>query len=715
MICSANYLSLMKVSLFHTPPLGRALQLYMWGTLFITYACNWGPKPTYDFLNSTDYYLSFPEHYLKTDSVLQVVESYPKLNQQLDTLLFGTYVLKDHEVNLALVYALQANKLAIENNRMMARAVSSYYVALLKGRLDQKGEAIPDALVEAKAAQRLFGRLGEEDWIIQTDNLLGIFYFWSGRRDSAQYYLLRANNAIEEAALNSKEKVGLKAEILHDLGNFYSLAEDTTESQALGFYERSRSLYERSGNVPAQIRLLTSIGDYYLYNRSQYDSANSFYQEGLNQAQKNDDTGNILITYIRLGYTKYVEYLSQRGKNLTDRDRKKLGEAEVMYRKALQIGAKNEFLAYNYLAAIFRENYEEKFPNTSYLDSTIKYSKIGLVKARENGGFSAMDNAMDNLFYSCYERYRVTGVECDFPQGRIDKLLIDNYSSVVDTMIISLNSASTRYRKLELQESEEINRERITRNWMISAGGLLIAGLVFLLIAQRLRQKRLEARMDALRAQINPHFISNSLNAIENLINQDKKESAGKYLIHFSRFSRRILNGSREAIGTLHDELEMLKHFLALEQLRFKDKLNFSMEVEEGIYPKLVKVPNMILQPYVENAIWHGIKPKKDPGMLRIKVSKENKYLLCAIEDDGIGREKSRELQAASVIPRKSQGMAITEERLHVFAKKKANQVEIIDLYTQEGEARGTRVLVRIPYKAIKKEKNNESSTRHFS
>lgn len=111
----------------------------------------------------------------------------------------------------------------------------------------------------------------------------------------------------------------------------------------------------------------------------------------------------------------------------------------------------------------------------------------------------------------------------------------------------------------------------------------------------------------------------------------------------------------------------------------------------------------MILQPYVENAIWHGIKPKSGPGFLKIRIERNGRNLVCFIEDDGIGREKAREMQAASVLRKhKSQGMAITEERLKVIGKATGSRVEIIDLHDTQGHATGTRVAVRLPFKLMK-------------
>ena len=155
------------------------------------------------------------------------------------------------------------------------------------------------------------------------------------------------------------------------------------------------------------------------------------------------------------------------------------------------------------------------------------------------------------------------------------------------------------------------------------------------------------------------------------------------------------------------EEINMLEHFLALEQLRFRNKLQYKIEVSPNLHPELIEMPALILQPYVENAIWHGIKPKSGPGLVKVQIERSGKHLACIIEDDGIGREKAREMQASSVLHKhKSQGMAITEERLKALGKVKGSKVEIVDLHDSAGNGAGTRVIVRLPFRLLKNKEN---------
>lgn len=231
---------------------------------------------------------------------------------------------------------------------------------------------------------------------------------------------------------------------------------------------------------------------------------------------------------------------------------------------------------------------------------------------------------------------------------------------------------------------------------------LLLVALIFLLFLQRAKQRKLIAKMEALRAQTNPHFISNSLNAIESLVNHGKNEAAAKYLIHFSRLSRRILNSTRNPQTNLKEELQTLAYFLSLEQLRFGDKLQYEFEISDGIQPDLIEVPAMIFQPYIENAILHGIKPKEGSGKVDLRIERQGKYLVCNIEDNGIGREKSKQLKASSVFKYKPYDLKIAKKRVQAIGEIKGSKIKIVDLHNTQGEVLGTRVIIWLPFKLRK-------------
>jgi ligand-binding sensor domain-containing protein len=205
--------------------------------------------------------------------------------------------------------------------------------------------------------------------------------------------------------------------------------------------------------------------------------------------------------------------------------------------------------------------------------------------------------------------------------------------------------------------------------------------------------------MQALRAQMNPHFIFNSLNAINLFILENNKQQASDYLSKFSKLVRLILNNSREAFIPLEQELEALTLYLELESLRFDEKFTYDISVEDGIDNAEIKVPPLIIQPYVENAIWHGLMNKKDKGKLQIELYLEDTILFCRITDDGIGRKKAAEYKSKGASQKKSMGMRITADRIAMLQDQNDNgkHVEVKDLVLADGSPGGTEVTLKIP------------------
>jgi ligand-binding sensor domain-containing protein len=202
----------------------------------------------------------------------------------------------------------------------------------------------------------------------------------------------------------------------------------------------------------------------------------------------------------------------------------------------------------------------------------------------------------------------------------------------------------------------------------------------------------------ALQLQMNPHFLFNSLNSIQGLILSNDINGAIRYLSKFSHLMRQTLNNSSESLIPLRNELNALNLYLEIESFRFGDRFDFSLEIDPAIDEDFTEVPPMILQPYVENAIVHGLLNSKHKGHLLIKLFLEGENLHCTIQDDGIGRKRAIEIRQESGIERKSVGMSITGERLSILNQftNEAYKVQVSDLYDENGNASGTRVDIDI-------------------
>jgi sensor histidine kinase YesM len=213
-----------------------------------------------------------------------------------------------------------------------------------------------------------------------------------------------------------------------------------------------------------------------------------------------------------------------------------------------------------------------------------------------------------------------------------------------------------------------------------------------------LLQRSKELEIQALRSQMNPHFIFNCLNAINRFILSHETEAASDYLTKFSRLMRMIMNHSRHSLITLAEEVEILELYLDMECLRFKNAFDYKITVDELIDADDVRIPPLLLQPFVENAIWHGLMHKEERGFLSITMQATDDTLTCTIRDNGIGRKQAELFKSKSAEKHKSMGLQITAERMVLLTGtgEPGHFFQIEDLYEPNGKAAGTQVVLTI-------------------
>lgn len=225
--------------------------------------------------------------------------------------------------------------------------------------------------------------------------------------------------------------------------------------------------------------------------------------------------------------------------------------------------------------------------------------------------------------------------------------------------------------------------------------------------AQKLKQlqtafehKIAETEMTALRAQMNPHFIFNCLNSIKLYTLENNSATASEYLTKFSQLIRLVLENSRSEKVTLNKELETLILYIEMEAMRFKNKVRYCINIDENVDAAYIEIPPLLLQPYVENAIWHGLMHKKEGGTIQINVAMVNEHLLhVEISDNGVGRTMAEEYRSKSVTKQKSFGLKMTSERIDVINQlyQTNTSVQIIDEKDEMNNACGTKVIIEIP------------------
>ena len=205
-----------------------------------------------------------------------------------------------------------------------------------------------------------------------------------------------------------------------------------------------------------------------------------------------------------------------------------------------------------------------------------------------------------------------------------------------------------------------------------------------------------ELEAKALRAQMNPHFVFNSLNSIKSLINKNDNEKAAGYLSTFSKLIRTLFQNSDKREVSLYEELETCKLYTQLEKMRFGDKVEFVFDVDESIDLKDFKVPALILQPFIENAIWHGLMPKETGGKITIQVKRIDDTIQCVIDDNGIGRELSMKNKPQYETTHQSKGIGLTKSRLELdkLLNEREDKIFIIDKEDEKGIPEGTKVII---------------------
>ena len=249
----------------------------------------------------------------------------------------------------------------------------------------------------------------------------------------------------------------------------------------------------------------------------------------------------------------------------------------------------------------------------------------------------------------------------------------------------------------------ELTQERNKRQQLIIyslLGGLLLLLITGFLMYKYIKQQRLANNLLALkslRSQMNPHFIFNALNSVNSFIATNDERTANKYLSDFSQLMRAVLENSEEDFIALKKEIELLQLYTKLEHFRFQDKFDYSIDVDDTINVDEFQIPPMLLQPYIENAVWHGLRYKKEKGHLNIAIKPKSKdEITITISDDGIGRTRSKQMKTENRKKQNSKGMNNIKKRVAILNEMYKDKVDVTIEDFQQTEDVGTKVVVTL-------------------
>lgn len=340
-------------------------------------------------------------------------------------------------------------------------------------------------------------------------------------------------------------------------------------------------------------------------------------------------------------------------------------------------------------------------PLASSNDSIIQHSTYAIDYSEQAGAI--------NLTAEAYEKRSMAFADL----GKYENALNDytHFIAYRDSSIneekkiaVARNSMKYEFDKKELLLQTQAEKQRVVKNSTIAVASSLF---IFLIVGwgfyKRKRDLELKAtekefqftvsdtEMKALRSQMNPHFIFNALNSIADFIRKNEASIADDYLAKFARLMRLVLENSEKQEVPLEKDMEALSLYLSLEQLRLKNKFTFNVAISEDIDPENTLIPPLILQPFVENSVWHGISHKIGDGHIQINIHRKDDQIICSVEDDGVGRKNTNEKY--NLDTRKSYGMKITQQRLNILNQlKSANaQIQIDDIDP------GTSVEINLP------------------
>ena len=517
-------------------------------------------------------------------------------------------------------------------------------------------------------------------------NLGNIYFQLNDYKKSLEYYQ-QGLVVFEGIALD--KGVGM---CLNGIGNSYSYLSQL--DKALIYFQKSLKIQEARHDTAEISTCLLNIANAY-FDLKDFRNTMDYYQKSLSLFQKIEDAdgqlkslhgiGEVLMktgkSHDALHYFEKELTLAKTVKNLGSE-----GNARLLLRKFYEkLGNYKEALAMNDSAAIVFDSLAnlQKRDEINRMDMQFDFDKKEtLTKAQYEKQIAVAEEVRKK------QRVLILSVICGLLFVIIFSVFIFNRWRLTQKQkkIIEDQKAEVELQR-ELAESQKRIAEEQTI--IIKQQKAEVERVKNALIA--------EYQMTALRSQMNPHFIFNAINSIQNYILKEDSRHAYDYLVKFSKLIRMVLTNSNNNMLSLDQELATLSLYVEMEQLRFENAFDFSIKMDEKMDASNFLIPGMLLQPFIENSIWHGIMPLNNvrKGEIIIKITMQNSHLKIIIEDNGIGREKSKQIKKSAT--HKSVGILLSKNRLEILNKgesKQDHRMEVEDMYDENNLSTGTRITI---------------------
>lgn len=574
----------------------------------------------------------------------------------------------------------------IQDDDGLGHAFKGLGQALLnQGAVDEAKEAFEQSAFH-------FQKTGNRVMLVELSDCLGDIYNANG--DFEKYF-----ESIKQG-LREKKRIGDNRGMIR---SFYRLAHIY---QSVGDFETALDYFRQSFRQASSQAIpwhpYKSMGDIFLYLKN-YDSSIYYFQKVFERLPAHGATlaGIGKLYMLRHEYSKALDYLQ----NAIITFKRKSNDGGIMWAK-VDMG--------------------KSYIGLGQYSEALRCARDALTIAWRIDSKDAMQYAYE-IHWNVYKALQQTDSAYFYLQKFVPlkdslkdaRLRLQNLQKLVLYKVEAKEEQQQARIKL-LHKDNQITQQKLQKESLqkrVLTGGFIALFLLSIIILRNITLKRryeklqserkqaemqqqaTELEMQALRAQMNPHFIFNSLNSINRFILKKQSSEATAYLTKFSRLIRMILNSSANATVSLTEELEVLQLYMELESLRFDQKFTYKIECDPEIDADFIKVPPMLLLPYIENAIWHGLMHKVGEGNLWINIYQEESKLICTITDDGIGRKMATELKSKSANAHKSMGMRITADRIALWQQQKQldTYIKITDLVLPDGSAGGTEVSIQIP------------------
>lgn len=595
------------------------------------------------------------------------------------TKLTKFYLKQKGGLEMAKNYADEGFKLTEEKSLKVPYKLN-WAMAKIYHKLSKPHKAVDEMKI---AVKKLSGSENTAE-IAEASNFLGWLYYYAGMfTESIETY----NQNIEFARENQIDSI-IPSAYSGIAYVYYNLEQTEDEKRTLYLMlEASR----QENDIKSEAEAYFKLGDIGMMQDSNFVFAIENYKQCLKLRKELFDTSYIAFTILRIGWNYYLN---------GDLDTSLYYffnslDYSIPINKLMSITN-----AYGNIGTIYRDKKEYK-KALKYYDKSIKYS----IKANDMYNLSWLYKDMSTMYASLSD-YKMAYENLLLHKRYSDSLEMKKYNK-------SMADARTRYEADKNQKELEFLSFKLEQHKYFTYG---FAGAIFLVVVigiLLIRQNKLNAKrrisemnhkisemtQKNLRQQMNPHFIFNTLNSIQYYMYQHDKISTNNYLTKFSSLMRKTLENSQHTSIPIKDEIDALELYLQLESLRFKEKFDYEINIDEEIDTLLYKIPTMLIQPYVENAICHGLINMEGKGNLKVDLKLFKDSIACTIKDNGIGREAAQEIKKKKNSDHNSLGTTITESRLKLVNALygKNMKIEYADLKDENGNPCGTRVEIHIP------------------